>query len=95
MSSCKISQGGEKHNTGNLGNLVNNIVIMLYGDYTYNGEHRVMYRIVCLLCCTPETTIMLYVDYFKKNKTNWTAIKNGTVMLFLKCVPQKNTYKED
>ena len=40
------------------------------GDYTYCGEHGVMYRIVESLYCTPETNIMLFVKYtstFKKN----------------------------
>ena len=32
-------------------------------NYTYNGEHCVMYKIVESLCCTPETNIILYVNY--------------------------------
>lgn len=43
-------------------NIVNNIV-MMYGDDLHCGEHQVMYRIVELLCCTPETKITLYVNY--------------------------------
>lgn len=33
------------------------------GDYTYCGEHCIMYRIVESLCCTPEMNITLYVNY--------------------------------
>ena len=39
------------------------------GDYTYGGEHSIMYRIVESLCCIPETTVTLYVNY--------TLVKNG------------------
>ena len=30
------------------------------GGHIYHGEHRGMHRIAC---CTPETSIMLYVNY--------------------------------
>jgi len=33
------------------------------GDYTYSSEHWVVYRIVKSVCCTPETNIILYVNY--------------------------------
>ena len=32
------------------------------GNYTYS-EHFVMYIIMKSLCCTPETTIILYINY--------------------------------
>ena len=37
------------------------------GDHTYD-EHGVMYRIVKLLFCTPETNITLYVNYISIKK---------------------------
>ena len=42
------------------------------GDHTYYGEHRVMQRIVKSVCCTPETNIILYVNYtsIKKCKSH-------------------------
>lgn len=49
------NHGDEKYE---LGNIVNNIVITLYGDrynYIYNGEYFVMHIIVRSLCFTSET----------------------------------------
>ena len=34
-------------------------------EYTYHDEHRVMYRVVESLYCTPETNITLYVNYLE------------------------------
>lgn len=41
------------------------------GKYTY-GEHFIMYIIVKILYCTPETNIMWCINYtsLKKNKVN-------------------------
>ena len=36
---------------------------MTDGDYTYHDEHRIIYINVKSLCCTPETNIILYVNY--------------------------------
>lgn len=33
------------------------------GNYTYCDEHFIMFIIVDSLCCTPETNILLYVNY--------------------------------
>ena len=38
--------------------------------YTYPNEHRVMYRIVESLYCTPETNVTLYVNYTRIKKIN-------------------------
>ena len=44
------------------------------GDYTYSGEHWIIYNIVESLCCTPETKITSYVNYIsilkEKEKRN-------------------------
>lgn len=48
--------------------MVNNIVITLYGNYTYRGEHFVMYTNVKSLCCTPVSAIILYVIYTSIHK---------------------------
>ena len=31
-----------------------------------SGEHRIMYKIVELLCCTPETNVIFCVNYTTK-----------------------------
>ena len=52
--------------------MVNNIVITLYGTYSYktfHGYHFIMYAHVKSLCSTPETNIIFYVNcisIFKK-----------------------------
>ena len=43
------------------GNIINYIVIMLYGDYTYHSKCQVMYRIVESIDCKSETTLKFYV----------------------------------
>ena len=42
-------------------NIVNNIIITLVtdGNWTYHGDHFVMYKNIELLCCTPETSMIL------------------------------------
>ena len=50
----QVSHRDEKYS---LGNIVNNIVIMLCGDrwrLHYHGEHCIMYRTVQSLCCAPN-----------------------------------------
>ena len=39
-------------------------------NYTHCGDHFAIYANIKSLCCTPETNIMLYVNYisFKKEK---------------------------
>ena len=46
------------------------------GNYSYHDEHFVMYIIVESLCCTPEMTILLYVNY--------TSVKNEAKFKILK-----------
>ena len=50
-----------------MGNIVNNIVITLYGDRQMvtkqNGDHFVMYRNIDSLCCAPGINIVLQVNY--------------------------------
>ena len=46
---------------------------MTEGEYTYHGEHCIMYRIVKSLCHVPKTNITLIFNYtsiinFKNNK---------------------------
>lgn len=55
-----ISYRDEKYS---IENVVNNVVIMLYGNYTYLGKHCIRYRIVELLCCITETNGALNVNY--------------------------------
>ena len=38
------------------------------GDYTYLGEHCIMYRTVETLHCTPESNIILCVNYTSTKK---------------------------
>ena len=49
--------------------------MMTDDDYIYCAEHGVMCRIVKSICCTPETTVTLYVHYtlIKKMK-DWRKI---------------------
>lgn len=37
--------------------------MVIDGNYTYQGEHCIMYEIAKLLCYTPETDITLYINY--------------------------------
>ena len=39
------------------------------GDYTYCGEHGVMYIIVQSLGCTPGTNIILYANFTSIKKS--------------------------
>lgn len=32
-------------------------------DYTYHGEHVIMYRIVESVCRTPESNVVAHADY--------------------------------
>ena len=58
----------------NIGNIVNNIVITLYGDrwlldLSWYSNSNPSYINVKLLCCIPKTNMILYVNYtsiFKK-----------------------------
>ena len=62
-----ISHGDEKYT---IENIINNNIILLYGDgnYTYCGEDCIMYRTI-ESCSTPETNTTLYINYtsIKKN----------------------------
>ena len=43
------------------------------GNYAYHGGHFLIVLNVKSLCCTPETNVLLYVDYtliFKNKQTN-------------------------
>lgn len=54
-----------KNERYNLGNMVNSIVIALYGtdgSYTY-GRHSIMHRVDESLCCTLETKVTSCVNY--------------------------------
>lgn len=42
---------------------------MVTDNYTYQGEHYVMYRIVESLCCTHQTNTVSYL--FKKSEKNF------------------------
>lgn len=44
------------------------ITLVTDGDCTCCDEHRVVYRIVKSLYCTPETRITLYVNYTSRKK---------------------------
>ena len=44
------------------------------GDWTYCGNHFTTYTGVESLCCTPETKLMLHVNYIIKKKKE----KNAT-----------------
>lgn len=50
-----------------IGNIVNKIVIILYGDRLllalYGSDRFVRYINAELPCCTPEANIVLYVNY--------------------------------
>ena len=41
----------------------NNFVWQTDGDYTYQGEHVIMYRIVESLWQTPETNVIAHAHY--------------------------------
>lgn len=49
--------------------MVNNYIVVLYSDsnYTYYGEHFLMYIIVQPLCCTTDNSVDQYAS--TKNKT--------------------------
>ena len=38
----------------------------MYGNGCYCGDHFAIYTNIKLLCCTPETNVMLYVSYTSK-----------------------------
>ena len=38
------------------------------GNYTYHGDHFVIYKNIKSLCCTPETDIMLKLNFNLKQK---------------------------
>lgn len=43
--------------------------MMADGNYTYHGEHFIVYRIVKSLCCTPKTNYyVLYQLYVNEKK---------------------------
>ena len=78
----------------NVANIVNNPVTTLHGDFAYLGERWVLHRIVEWICCTPETSITLYVNYtsVKKRVEYLIIIKvfwlPGQIFFFL-----QNSYK--
>ena len=56
-----------------MGNIGSDIVITLYGDrsnYTYPGDHFIMYINVESLCYTPETNITPYVSNISIKKVS-------------------------
>lgn len=56
------------------------------GDYTYRGEHFVMYIVVESLCCASEANIILYINYFnKKTGTRKTRAENPVGFWVLGC----------
>lgn len=79
--SYKISESQKQKVQYSKGNTVNNVVIMFYVAYIDFGEHWVMYGVVTSICCTPETSITLCVNYISiKNtllKQTW-----GTKLIF-------------
>lgn len=85
MSSYKISHRDEK---SSIGNVVSSTVIRSHGDWTHPAEFRVTCRIVESMCCTPETSITLYVNYNNKSKNKFknahsTNRANECQLLFL------------
>ena len=45
-------------------NIVNGNVITLVTDWSHTcGEHSIMYKVVEELCCMPETSVTLCVNY--------------------------------
>ena len=60
-----MSQGGIHRRNVHLGNIVNNIMTTLMvknSNWTYCGDHFIMYKNVESLCHIPETNIILYVN---------------------------------
>ena len=51
---------------------------MFYGDYTYHGEHWVMYRTVESICCTDEINIALCINYTSIKKEENLKIKKNS-----------------
>lgn len=43
--------------------------MVIYGNQTYSGNHFAMYTDIHSLCFTPETKVMLYVNYTLVTKT--------------------------
>ena len=41
------------------------------GNYTYCGEHYVMYRTIKSPCGRPETNVTLYVNHISVTKKNF------------------------
>ena len=48
--------------------ILHKIGMMTDGNYTYCGDHFVMFIIVKSLCCTPDTNIILHVNYTSMEK---------------------------
>ena len=62
------------------GDIVNNIIITLYSDRWFlDGDHTVRHINVGSLCCTPETNVILYVNYnFFKMRTLALRVRNNS-----------------
>ena len=64
---------GQVNERYSIGNIVNGIIIALYGNKDNyppgEGEHIITYRVVELLCCTTETNVALYINYTSINRS--------------------------
>ena len=49
---------------------------------TYCGDHFAIYTNIKSLCCTPETNIMLYVNYTSIDRLINREEKNGTYTIY-------------
>ena len=54
------------------------------GDYTFDVEHWVMYRIVESVWCLPETDIKLYVNYTSTTTTKYVRYLTRYFKIFLR-----------
>lgn len=69
----EISRGDEKYSRRNI---VSNTIIH------YLGEHSIMYIIVGSLCCSPETNLILYVNYSSIKNKNKLKKTKGRLHVF-------------
>ena len=63
-----MSHGNKKYSIGNIVSNTEYLCMVTDGNYTYQGEHFIIYINVKSLCCTPETNIILYANCTKIEK---------------------------